>query len=197
MQGDYKGWENLVIEVIERWGDFIKLLVSDDGHADDPEADDADVHNPAVALDIATEIRAHATSLYKLTECIRYLDVHKVLPAEHLSLRPAFQALLSKTLLKSALVAVRVQPPSVALATTAVQSASRALSMPDISPPGQAKALYRRALAHVILKNEQAAENDLAKALVIYPTDAAIAHVLVAACTPKQDAQNRQTAHGA
>ncbi|KAJ7482072.1 hypothetical protein B0H11DRAFT_1915356 [Mycena galericulata] len=116
MQGDYKGWENLVIEVIERWGDFIKLLASDDGHVDDPEADDADVHNPAVALDIATEIRVHATSLYKegtlgpalekFQKCIRYLDMHKVLPAEHLSLRPAFQVLLSKTLLKSALVAV-------------------------------------------------------------------------------------------
>ncbi|KAJ7939883.1 hypothetical protein B0H13DRAFT_1586761, partial [Mycena leptocephala] len=105
-------------------------------------------------------------------------------------------ALLSKNLLKSALVAVRAQPPSVALATIAVQSASQALSMLDISPPVQAKALYRRALAHVILKNEQAAESDLAKALAIYPTDAAIAHVLVAACTQKQDPQNGETAHG-
>ncbi|KAJ6552228.1 peptidyl-prolyl cis-trans isomerase [Mycena vulgaris] len=153
-----------------------------DGHEDYPEDDDADVHDPAVALRIATELRALATTLYKdgkvqpaldkYQKSIRYLDVHALLPEDAADLQTAYDALLAPLLLNSALLAVRAQPPS---PTIAVQAASRALNTLKLSPADQAKALYRRALAHALLKDEDAAEKDLTDALVLAPADAAIA----------------------
>ncbi|KAF8189186.1 peptidyl-prolyl cis-trans isomerase [Mycena galopus ATCC 62051] len=155
-----------------------------DGHEDFPEDDDADVEDPAVVLRIATELRELATKLYKegnaelalekYQKSIRYLDKPSV-PEESADVQASFDALLAPLLLNSALVAVRLQPPSTANASIAVKCASRALTTLTLSPADKAKALYRRALAHLILKDEEASEKDLQDALAIVPDDAAIA----------------------
>ncbi|KAJ7450822.1 peptidyl-prolyl cis-trans isomerase [Mycena latifolia] len=158
-----------------------------DGYEDFPEDENADVKDPAVALRIATELRALATTLYKegklqtalekYQKSIRYLDVHTLLPDDAREMQTAYDALLAPLLLNTALLAVRVQPPSAAIG---VPAATRALNTLKLAPADQAKALYRRALAHIILKDEEAAEKDLADALVIVPTDTNIANELAA-----------------
>ncbi|KAJ7285895.1 peptidyl-prolyl cis-trans isomerase [Mycena rebaudengoi] len=156
-----------------------------DGFEDYPEDEDADVQNPEVALRIATQIRELGNKLFKegktelalekYQKSIRYLDVHTLLPEEATEMQTSYDALLAPLLLNSALAAVRVQPPSAVYANTAVKCASRALTTLKLNPADQAKALYRRALAHSILKDEEAAEKDLSDALAIVPDDKAIA----------------------
>ncbi|KAJ7111406.1 hypothetical protein C8R44DRAFT_633285, partial [Mycena epipterygia] len=90
-------------------------------------------------------------------------------------LQASYDVLLAPLRLNTALVAVRLQPPCSANASIAVQCASRTLTTLQLSPADKAKALYRRALAHAILKDEDAAEKDLVDALEIVPDDTAIA----------------------
>ncbi|KAJ7023453.1 peptidyl-prolyl cis-trans isomerase [Mycena alexandri] len=173
-----------------------------DGHEDYPEDDDADVQDPAVALKIATELRAIATSLYKegkttlalakYQKSIRYLDVHSLMPEHAVELQDAYDALLAPLLLNSALVAVRQQPPSAVNATIAVQCASRAYRTLKLSPADKAKALYRRALAYAILKDDEAAEKDLVEALVIVPDDTAIAGELATIRKRKKEKRDKE-----
>ncbi|KAJ6625133.1 cyclophilin-like domain-containing protein [Mycena sp. CBHHK59/15] len=154
-----------------------------DAYEDYPEDGDADVQNPEVALRIATQIRELGNTLFKegkteqalakYQKSIRYLDVHTLLPEDAApELQTAYDALLAPLLLNSALAAVRAQPPS---ADVAIKCASRAYTTLELSPADKAKALYRRALAHTILKDEDAAEKDLVDALAIVPDDKAIA----------------------
>ncbi|KAF7366900.1 Peptidyl-prolyl cis-trans isomerase D [Mycena sanguinolenta] len=156
-----------------------------DGHEDYPEDDDANVDDPAVALRIATELRELATKLYKegnvelalakYQKAIRYLDKPSA-PEEAADVQASMDALLAPLLLNSALLGVRVQPPSSVNAAIAVQCASRALSELKLSDADKAKALYRRALARFIVKDdEELAEKDLQDALALAPGDAAIA----------------------
>ncbi|KAJ7243595.1 peptidyl-prolyl cis-trans isomerase [Mycena haematopus] len=156
-----------------------------DGHEDFPEDDDADVQDPAVVLRIATGLRELAGKLYKegnaelalakYQKAIRYLDKPSV-PEESADVQASIDALLAPLLLNSALVAVRIQPPSTANAAVGVKCASRALTTLTLSPADKAKALYRRALARSILKeDEEVIEKDLQDALAIVPDDAAIA----------------------
>ncbi|KAJ7672402.1 peptidyl-prolyl cis-trans isomerase [Mycena polygramma] len=173
-----------------------------DGHEDFPEDDDADVQDPAVALRIATELRGLATNLYKegkaaaalqkYQKSIRYLDVHSLLPEESTELQVSYDALLAPLLLNSALVAVRLQPPSAANAAIAVKCASRALSTLKLSPADKAKALYRRALAHAILKDEESAEKDLVDATSIVPDDTAIAAELATIRKRKKEKRDKE-----
>ncbi|KAJ6588114.1 peptidyl-prolyl cis-trans isomerase [Mycena capillaripes] len=175
-----------------------------DGHEDFPEDDDADVQDPAVALRIATELRELATKLYKegktelalqkYQKSIRYLDVHTLLPEDNAELQASYEALLAPLLLNSALVAVRLQPPSAVNASIAVQAASRAFSTLKLSPADKAKALYRRALAHAILKDEEAAEKDLVDALAIVPDDTAIAAELATIRKRKKEKRDKEKA---
>ncbi|KAJ7507018.1 peptidyl-prolyl cis-trans isomerase [Mycena galericulata] len=173
-----------------------------DGHEDYPEDDDADVQDPAVALRIATELRALATTLYKegklaaalekYQKSLRYLDVHTLLPEDSAALQASYDALLAPLLLNSALVAVRAQPPSAANAGIAVHCASRAFNTLKLSPADKAKALYRRALAHAILKDEDEAEKDLVAALAIVPDDAAIATELGAIRRRRKEKRDKE-----
>ncbi|KAJ7914419.1 peptidyl-prolyl cis-trans isomerase [Mycena leptocephala] len=175
---------------------------SGDGHEDYPEDDDADVQDPAVALRIATELRELATTLYKegktelalekYQKSLRYLDVHSLLPEDNVELQAAYDALLAPLLLNSALVAVRLQPPSATNASIAVACASRAYSTLKLSNADKAKALYRRALAHSILKDEEAAEKDLVEALAIVPDDTAIAGELAAIRKRKKEKREKE-----
>ncbi|KAJ7140509.1 peptidyl-prolyl cis-trans isomerase [Mycena crocata] len=163
----------------------VAVAVDGDGHEDYPEDDDANVQDPAVALRIATELRTLATNLYKegkvqqaldkYQKSIRYLDVNTLLPEDATEMQAAYDGILAPLLLNSALAAVRVQPPSLTTASIGVACASRAYTTLKLSPADKAKALYRRALAHAILKDEEAAEKDLVEAVAIVPDDTAIA----------------------
>ncbi|KAJ7206531.1 peptidyl-prolyl cis-trans isomerase [Mycena pura] len=175
---------------------------SGDKYEDFPEDSDADVKDPKVTLAIATELRAIATNLYKegklavalekYQKSIRYLDVHTLLPEDEKELQASYDALLAPLLLNSALVAVRVQPASAANATVADRCASRAINTLKLSTADKAKALYRRALAYSILKDEEAAEKDLVDALEIVPSDAAISSELAAIRQRKKEKREKE-----
>ena len=108
-------------------------------------------------------------------ESIRYLDVHPVLPeGSPDTLLHSYRALLVPLLLNSALCAMKLQPrPNPPLA---VKYTTRALNINDyeLSPTDKGKALYRRALAAIALKDEDDAFQDLQAANTIVPDDVAI-----------------------
>jgi peptidyl-prolyl isomerase D len=66
-------------------------------------------------------------------ESIRYLDAATIPEGESADAQTASDALLAPLLLNSALVAVRLQPPSADNADTAVKAATRALTL-KLSP---------------------------------------------------------------
>ncbi|KAK5252712.1 Peptidyl-prolyl cis-trans isomerase D, partial [Cryomyces antarcticus] len=73
----------------------------------------------------------------------------------------------------SALLQLKVPDAGAALA-----SATHALAVPGIGAADRAKALYRRALAHEALKNDDEAEHDLQAALKAVPGDKAVLEAL-------------------
>lgn len=112
-------------------------------------------------------------------ESIRYLDVHPVFPdGTSDEIKESYNALLAPLLLNSALAAIRAKPTTAANALVAISSATRALNNLSLSDADKAKALYRRALAHTHLKDEDKAEADLVEASRLVPDDAAIASEL-------------------
>ena len=71
---------------------------------------------------------------YPITESIRYLDLHPVLPENSPpELQDGFNALLTPLLLNSALAAIRVQPQSSSNAMIAIANATRALDKLQLS----------------------------------------------------------------
>jgi peptidyl-prolyl isomerase D len=110
-----------------------------------------------------------------VVEAIRYLDLHWPLPEEGPEeLRTSYIELFRPCLLNSALAAIKIQPTSSANSTTAVANTTRAINQFDLKPADGAKALYRRALARVQLKDDEQAEQDLLQARGLAPEDAAI-----------------------
>ncbi|KAL0945835.1 hypothetical protein HGRIS_012118 [Hohenbuehelia grisea] len=160
-----------------------------DPYEDYPDDDDHEISKPEVTLNIAKEVRELGNKLFKegqaaaaldkYQKSIRYLDVHQDLPEDSPpELRDSYDALLAPLLLNSALAGVRAQPTSSTNAEIAVNSATRALDRLELNTADKAKALYRRALARVILKNEDEAEKDLVEATKLVPDDQAIASEL-------------------
>jgi len=136
-------------------------------------------------LKIAREVRELGNKLFKegnaegalakYQKSIRYLDVHPVMPdGSPPELKNSFDSLLAPLLLNSALAALKVHPQTPFNARIGVGSATRALDRMALSNADKAKALYRRALAHVVLKDENAAESDLIAASQLVPEDQAI-----------------------
>ncbi|CAK5269805.1 unnamed protein product [Mycena citricolor] len=172
-----------------------------DAYEDFPEDNDGDLNDPATLLKIATELRALATSLYKegktelaldkYQKAIRYLD-HSPPQEEEKEMVDAFNAILAPLLLNSALIAVRIRPTSTMNATVAVTATTRALNKLDLSPADKAKALYRRALARVIFKDEEQAEEDLVAALSHVPDDAAISNELANIRKHKKEKRDKE-----
>ncbi|BGP38944.1 peptidyl-prolyl cis-trans isomerase cpr6 [Rhodotorula kratochvilovae] len=170
-----------------------------DGHEDYPSDDEADVNDPKVALAIAGEVKERGTELFKKGEfeqagkkyakALRYLDRHLDLPERDLALEAEFASLRLSLLLNSALAALKVGGSSAA--TQGVKAASRALRLdgdPEETPMAKrlsegekAKALYRRAMARLVLKEEKEAVEDLEEAAKLQPEDAAIRKELAAA----------------
>ncbi|KAF8961878.1 40 kDa cyclophilin [Flammula alnicola] len=160
-----------------------------DPYEDYPVDEDKDSENPEIALQIAKAVREVGNKLFKegkteealqkYQKSIRYLDVHPVLPdGSSPELQESFNALLAPLLLNSALAAIRSQPQSSANALIAISSATRALNNLTLSNADKAKALYRRAVAHTYMKDEDKAEHDLVEASQLVPEDAAIVNEL-------------------
>lgn len=73
-----------------------------------------------------------------VTESIRYLDVHPILPdGSPPELKESFDALLTPLLLNSALAAIRVQPVSDLNAKSAVKNTTRALDKLELNTADQ------------------------------------------------------------
>lgn len=71
---------------------------------------------------------------YPISESIRYLDLHPVLPENSPpELQDGFNALLAPLLLNSALAAIRAQPQSSSNAVIAIANATRALDKLQLS----------------------------------------------------------------
>jgi len=159
-----------------------------DSYEDYPEDQDPvggeDIQeNPEAALRVAREIREVGNKLFKegkaeealgkYQKSIRYLDVHPVLPeGVPPELQDSYDALLAPLLLNSALAAIRAGGP--ANAKVAVSSTTRALNNLTLNDSDKAKALYRRALGHAVLKEEDDAEADLVGAHELVKDDKAI-----------------------
>ena len=153
-----------------------------------------------------------ARFLIGTSESIRYLDVHPVLPENSPpELRDSYDALLAPLLLNSALAAIRAQPPSSENADIAIRNSTRALDKlelntadkgrivalammdtPDKPSHFPAKALYRRALARGVQKNDDDAEKDLIEANKIVPDDAAISGELAKVRQRKKEKRDKE-----
>ncbi|KAG6861153.1 Peptidyl-prolyl cis-trans isomerase cyp40 [Termitomyces sp. Mi166 len=174
-----------------------------DAYEDYPDDEDRDVQNPKIALEIAKAIREIGTKLFKegkieealskYQKSIRYLDVHPVLPEDAPpELKDSYDALLAPLLLNSALAATRSQPPSSQNADIAIKNTTRALIRLELNTADKAKALYRRALAKVIQKDEDEAEKDLVEASKLVPEDGAIAGELAKVRQRKKEKREKE-----
>ncbi|EEB91797.1 hypothetical protein MPER_09789 [Moniliophthora perniciosa FA553] len=133
--------------------------------------------------------------LDKWQKSIRYLDVHREVPESEDSeeVKKSYIALLVPLLLNSALAGVRIQPPTSHNAEIAVASAARALSL-ELNSADQAKALYRRALAYTILKEDDTAEKDLVEATKLVPDDQAISGELAKVRQRRKEKRDKEKA---
>ncbi|KAL6304659.1 cyclophilin-like domain-containing protein [Sparassis latifolia] len=156
----------------------------EDFPTDQEPVDGQDVaDHPEVALKIAREIREIGNRLFKegraeaalskYQKSVRYLDVHSVLPENAPpELKDSFDALMAPLLLNSALAALRAGGAAHAL--IALRSTERVLKNLQLNDADKAKALYRRALARGVLKEDDAAEEDLVQANQLVKDDKAI-----------------------
>ncbi|KAG5718813.1 Peptidyl-prolyl cis-trans isomerase D [Termitomyces sp. T112] len=174
-----------------------------DIYEDYPDDEDRDVQKPEIALDIAKAIREIGNklfkegkieeALFKYQKSIRYLDVHPILPEDAPSeLRDSYDALLAPLLLNSALAAIRSQPTSSQNAEVAIKCTTRALDRLELNTADKAKALYRRALAKVVQKDEDEAEKDLVEASKLVPEDGAIAGELAKVRQRKKEKREKE-----
>ncbi|KAI8988999.1 peptidyl-prolyl cis-trans isomerase Cpr7 [Trametes punicea] len=175
-------------------------LSPDDPSLVEPSAADGDVYedypedqdpidgkdigdSPEAALKIAREVREVGNKLFKdgkydealrkYQKAIRYLDFHLDLPEDKPpELKDSFEALLAPLLLNSALAAIRAGGS--ANARLALRVTDRAIASLELNDADKAKALYREALAHVMLKEDEEAEEALAKAHNLVKDDKAI-----------------------
>lgn len=104
---------------------------------------------------------------------MHYGDLSTSSEASAPALKASYDALLTPLLLNSALSALRVNTP--AYARLALEAVGRARKLPNLPPAERAKALYRGALAHIALKEDDEAEADLTEAAKLVPEDQAIA----------------------
>ncbi|KAG8899953.1 peptidyl-prolyl cis-trans isomerase cpr6 [Tulasnella sp. 403] len=181
-------------ELAEGEDDGVNELPADgDKYEDYPEDDAEDVmSNPEITIRIAGEIKDIAGTLFKegkiaaalekYEKSIRYLDVHPNVPDTPEAIRKAYHALLIPLLLNASLCAIR--RPTHSDPRLAIKYTSRVLALnlgegETLSATDKGKALYRRALAHIVLKQDDEAFQDLTDAHATVPDDTAINAELV------------------
>ncbi|KAL0579196.1 peptidyl-prolyl cis-trans isomerase cpr6 [Marasmius crinis-equi] len=171
-----------------------------DPYEDYPDDDDRDTQKPEIAYEIASTIREMGNKFFKegkidlalakWQKSIRYLDVHYAVPEDSPEeLKKSYNALLAAVLLNCALAGIRTQPPN---SETTIKFASRALRMEQLSNADKAKALYRRALAHQLRKDDDEAEKDLTEASKLVPEDQAIAGELAKVKQRKKERRDKE-----
>lgn len=173
---------------------FRDIKTLGDKYEDFPDDEDkVDINKLEVIVQAAKEIREGGNALFKggrysealdqYKKSLRYLDVHPFLPDDTSSeLRSAYTAQLIPLLLNTSLTILKLTPPSPTLAAEVVRLTTRVLSLPSsststevqLTTTDKGKALYRRALANVILQEEDKAEADLLEASALVPGDEAI-----------------------
>ncbi|GAA5886317.1 hypothetical protein JCM16303_003761 [Sporobolomyces ruberrimus] len=184
-----------------------------DGHEEYPSDDEADVDNAETVYGIADEIKVKGTDLFKkgnfeqaqkkYVKALRYLDRHRFLDPPNPELSAKYVTLRLSLLLNSSLCALKSSSPLKSSdARLAIQQSTRALSL-DGTPTEQdpakkvltdsekAKALYRRAMGHLAVKDESEAIKDLEQAQASQPEDGAIRKELLSAKKRVEDRKNK------
>ncbi|KAI9567755.1 peptidyl-prolyl cis-trans isomerase [Boletus coccyginus] len=130
--------------------------------------------NPTAALEKYLSMSSYPLRLdhdpltWRPLESLRYLDEHHALPDDAPPQRKDdFDELRTVLLINSALAALRAQPPD---PTLAVHQTTRAHLL-AVKIEHKAKALYRRALAKVALKDDDGARDDLSEASSLLATE--------------------------
>ncbi|KAI9048574.1 hypothetical protein LZ554_007407 [Drepanopeziza brunnea f. sp. 'monogermtubi'] len=155
-----------------------------DPYEDFPE-DQAGEKSAAYILEAATALKGFGNTAFKsgnlgvgldkYQKGLRYLNEDPDLEKEPAETKAALNALRFTLNSNSALLANKQKDFAEAL-----RCASAALDVSDISDTDKAKALYRRAIAEIALKDEEAALTDLTEANKLVPGDSAIAKELAA-----------------
>ena len=169
-----------------------------DPYEDFPEDQNAELTATEI-VKIAEELKGYGntafkagdlnTGLEKYQKGLRYLSEEPELDKETPEVVKAFNGLRFTLHSNSALLSVKVKSFD-----EAFKSASLALEVPGISDAEKAKALYRRALAQVGLKDEEGAKKDLEKANELVPGDAAITKELAAVKKAAADRAKKEKA---
>jgi peptidyl-prolyl isomerase D len=149
-----------------------------DPYEDFPE-DQAGEATASQILKIATDLKGFGNTAFKAGDLslgldkyqkgLRYLNEDPSLDGEPPETKKALGALRFTLNSNSALLSNRLKAYDDAL-----RSASAALDVANIADADKAKALYRRAIAEVALKDEEGAVKDLQEANKLVPNDAAI-----------------------
>ncbi|KAH9171820.1 cyclophilin-like domain-containing protein [Lactarius sanguifluus] len=173
------------------------IIITDSGRAlaDRPDDKHDTQNNPAVALEAARLLRelgsarwkdgAAADALAKWQKALRYLDVH------HHALPDDAPSELSRRICGAARPALAQLGPR---GRTALDATNAALALPKLSDSDRAKALYRKGLAQVTLKEEEEAEKVLVEALSIAKDDKAISGELERLRQRKKAAREKEKA---
>jgi peptidyl-prolyl isomerase D len=155
-----------------------------DPYEDFPE-DQATTPSVSEIVKIATDLKGYGNKAFKENNLslgldkyqkgLRYLNEDLSLDNEPAETKKVLDALRFTLNSNSALLANKLKDFNEGL-----RCASNALDVPDISDADKAKALYRRAIAEVGLKDEEAALKDLEEANKLVPNDAAVVKELAA-----------------
>jgi peptidyl-prolyl isomerase D len=149
-----------------------------DPYEDFPE-DQAGTPTAQEIVKIATDLKGYGNDAFKKGDLslgldkyqkgLRYLDENPSLEDEPAETKQAFNALRFTLNSNSALLSNKLKDFSDGL-----RSASSALDVAGITDAEKAKALFRRAVAEIGLKDEDAALKDLEEANKLVPGDAAV-----------------------
>ncbi|KFG81414.1 40 kDa peptidyl-prolyl cis-trans isomerase [Metarhizium anisopliae] len=153
-----------------------------DPHEDYPEDCNTELDAKTI-LKIATDCKDFGNKAFKAGSLnvgiekyekgLRYLNEDPDLDNEPASTKQSLDALRFSLNNNSALLSVKLESWD-----DAIRHATSALNVPGASDADRAKALYRRGVAHVRAKDEEAALKDLEEASNLAPNDAMVAKEL-------------------
>ncbi|PBK66268.1 hypothetical protein ARMSODRAFT_916479 [Armillaria solidipes] len=168
-------------------------VVEVEDYPEDDERAEQIQTDPALALEIAVKVKdtgaslwkegKHADALQSWLKALRYLDVHPVLPDDSpQTLKDTFKSTRTAVLLNATLAGTKTNP------STGVELATRVLGVEGLSDADKAKALYRRALSYIALKDDDAAEADL----VVAGGDGAVVQELARLRARKKEKRDKE-----
>ena len=197
--------------------DGIEADPTGDKYEENPSDEEDDVQDRDNAYRIANDLKDIGTTqfkaknfrlaLQKYQKALRYLDVHPVFQERDGAFEDKWITLRVSVLLNAALACLRLSTPVKAgearkaqdYATSALEhdaepSAEVIRPVRKFKPEERAKALYRRGMARVVLKDFDTAAADLEEALKLVPGDAGIQNELASAKKQQEAARSKQKA---